>query len=113
MNALVSLLNSQQQFWNHRIFIDSPLDIEIDQFKENVIEHLPHNMKEQGFDSKKLNMDKWLIMKGCTKKPCMLAGCYAQHILNMALQDIKSVWGDFNNKEEFIKTNPQCPYIRK
>jgi len=110
----VELLNSQFQFWKHKININITYDISRSEYIEGLKAHLPHNLKQ-----KDLKFDKWIIANNSPKKPCLLADCYAQYLLNIALNDIKGVWGDFGSgleadskTQEFIKLNPRCPSIR-
>ena len=111
----VELLNSQFKFWKHKINISIPYDISKEDYLDGIKSFLPHNLKED----KEVKFDKWIVGNELPKKPCVLADCYAQYLLNIALTDIKGVWGDFGSglgddskTKEFIELNPTCPSIR-
>lgn len=111
----IELLNTQFKFWKNKIHIDTHYEVKRDKYMDGLKKFIPNNLK-----GKDLRYDKWLIANQCPKKPCVLANCYAQYLLNIALNDIKSVWGDFGNglgadpkTIEFIKVNPRCPSIRE
>ena len=111
----IALLNSQYRFWEHKININISYDLKQAEYIDGLKSFLPINLQQ-----KNLKFNKWIIANNSPKKPCLLASCYAQYLLNIALNDIKSVWGDFNTglegdskTDEFIKLNPTCPSIRQ
>ena len=105
INSLINLLNRKYRFWKHEIIINNPLATK-EQFIEKFIELAPENM-----DCDKLRMSKWSILPNCQKKVCMLAKIYAKYYSYLEQSTIRSVWGDFDNTEKFIKDNPDCPHI--
>jgi len=111
----IALLNSQYRFWEHKINIDISYDLSRAEYIEGLKLFLPTNLQH-----KDLKFSKWIIANNSPKKPCLLASCYAQYLLNIALNDIKSVWGECgtgfegdSKTAEFIKLNPTCPSIRQ
>lgn len=120
IKSIIGLLNRQQRFWNHKIFIED--DNSKEEFINKANQFLPENLKTyQRLRSKKFDMEKWTIMQGCNTKHkiCSLASCYAKYYSNIETDDIKSVWGDFGSGRpsdpktiEFLKKQPECPHIR-
>ncbi len=105
IKSLISLLNKKYRFWEHDIIINNPLETK-EQFIDKFIELAPNNM-----DCDKLNLSKWTILPGCDKRICMLSKIYAKYYSYLEQSTIKTIWGNFDDIDKFIKDNPECPHV--
>lgn len=113
VNAAIEALNKTKQFWDHQVFILTPIDTAI--FKQMFLEQMPTNLK-----AKKLNIDKWVITNEMNTKLLKLVHYHYLHNLKVEMDDIKAVWGDFGTgllddpkTIEFLSLNKDCPHIRQ
>lgn len=99
--SIINSLNTYPKFWEHDINIEYSGDDLLDKIE------LPLGLRRV-----ELNSSKWKINKNSVSKVCKLAKNIGQMYWNKELKDIKQIWGDFEDVDEFIRDNPENPHIR-
>jgi len=104
LEGIIGCLNTYYQFWKHNIFIQcsSP-----ETFKDIIPINLPANLKKEN-----ISISKWNISKSINHPILKLVRKMVTDYFNDEQEYIKKIYGDYKTDDEFIRNNPNNPYIR-
>lgn len=105
--TIIEALNRCPQFWKEKVNIAFS---DRTKLMDNIGSYLPHNLKKI---LHKLKYERWKILQDPFKlKILELAKQYSQFAVDREQEEIKQIWGDITDADDFIKTNTDCPHIR-
>ena len=105
LQGIIGCLNTYHQFWKHDIFINCSAP---ETFRDLISGRISEGLKKVD-----LKINKWAIGNNTNNKIIKLTKKMVTDYYNEEQEYIKKIYGDYKTEDEFIKNNPNNPYIRE